>query len=148
MRRATQDRRKTAMSVPSAKFNLRMLVAASLAMSFAFVAPAAAVADPVVDAANSNGVTGEQANGYVGVRLEDQADADLRARVDQINILRRQVFTQRASERNVTVNEMAAAVACELFSNRIEIGEFYRDEGGVWRQRTASAPVVMPSFCP
>jgi hypothetical protein len=42
---------------------------------------------------------------------------------------------------------MAAAVACEVFSGRIALGERYRNEQGQWRQRTASAPVQVPSFC-
>ena len=43
---------------------------------------------------------------------------------------------------------MAAAVACEVFQGRIAVGERYRNEGGQWRQRTASDPVEVPSFCP
>jgi hypothetical protein len=43
---------------------------------------------------------------------------------------------------------MAAAVACEVFSSRIAVGERYRNEGGQWRQRTASGAAEMPSFCP
>ncbi len=73
--------------------------------------------------------------------------ADLRGRVDQNNIRRRALYTRRATERNATVNEMAAAVACEVFQSRIAVGEKYRDESGQWRQRTASSPVAMPSFC-
>ncbi|HVK80818.1 MAG TPA: DUF1318 domain-containing protein, partial [Verrucomicrobiae bacterium] len=73
--------------------------------------------------------------------------ADLRGRVEQNNIQRRQLFTRRAAERSVSVNEMAAAVACEVFERRIAVGERYRDEGGQWRQRTASSPVATPSFC-
>ena len=42
---------------------------------------------------------------------------------------------------------MAAAVACEVFQNRIAVGERYRDEAGQWRQRSASQPVALPSFC-
>ena len=69
-------------------------------------------------------------------------------RAAEINIRRRALYTSRAQQRNVSVNEMAAAVACEIFQGRIAVGERYRDEGGQWRQRTASQPVSMPSFCP
>jgi hypothetical protein len=77
-----------------------------------------------------------------------QVSADVRGRVDQINIRRRALYTQRAGERNASVNEMAAAVACEIFSSRIADGERYRDEAGAWRQRTPTQAVATPSFCP
>lgn len=104
--------------------------------------------DAVLGAARAAGIVGEQADGYLGVVPGASASADVRARVDQINIRRRAVYTERATERDATVNEMAAAVACEIFDQRIAVGERYRDEAGQWRQRTASSPVVRPSFCP
>ena len=119
------------------------LLAAALAL------PAhAQAADAVVAQARAAGEVGEQADGYLGYPSGAQVSADLRAHVDQINIRRRALYTSRASERNVSVNEMAAAVACEIFDGRIAIGERYRDESSQWRQRTASQAVAMPSFCP
>jgi uncharacterized protein YdbL (DUF1318 family) len=119
------------------------LLAAALAM------PAHAQAgDAVVAQARAAGSVGEQADGYLGYPSGAQASADVRAHVDQINIRRRALYTSRASERSVSVNEMAAAVACEIFQSRIAIGERYRDESNQWRQHTASQPVAMPSFCP
>jgi uncharacterized protein YdbL (DUF1318 family) len=118
------------------------LLAAALAM------PAHAQAgDAVVAQARAAGQVGEQADGYLGYP-GGSVSADVRSHVDQINIRRRALYTSRASQRNVSVNEMAAAVACEIFQGRVAIGERYRDEGGQWRQRTASQPVVTPSFCP
>jgi uncharacterized protein YdbL (DUF1318 family) len=119
------------------------LLAAALAM------PAhAQAADAVVTQARAAGQVGEQADGYLGYPNGAQVSADVRSHVDQINIRRRALYTSRASQRNVSVNEMAAAVACEIFQARVTVGERYRDESGQWRQRTASQPVVMPSFCP
>jgi uncharacterized protein YdbL (DUF1318 family) len=124
------------------------LTAAWMAAALAFCLPAAAQqGDAVVGQARASGSVGEQADGFLGFATGAQISADLRGRVDQINIRRRAVYTSRASERNVTVNEMAAAVACEIFSTRIAVGERYRDEAGQWRQRTASQAVSMPSFC-
>lgn len=125
-----------------------LFAAAALAAALAIAPPVFAQADPVLSQARSSGVVGEQADGYIGVVSGQTASADVRARVDALNIRRRAAYTTRAAERNVTVNEMAAAVACEIFAGRIAIGERYRDEGGTWRQRTASTPVAMPSFCP
>lgn len=125
-------------------------VAAVAFFSAALASPAIAqaAADSVVNAARASGLIGEQADGYLGYVPGAQVSADLRGRVDQINIQRRALYTRRAAERNVSVNEMAAAVACEVFQSRIAVGERYRDEAGQWRQRTASQAVVMPSFCP
>lgn len=119
-----------------------------LGAALASPAIAQAAADSVVNAARANGLIGEQADGYLGYAPGAQISADLRGRVEQINIQRRALYTRRAAERNVSVNEMAAAVACEVFASRIAVGERYRDEAGQWRQRTATQPVVMPSFCP
>ena len=121
--------------------------AAMIAGALLLAAPAQAQ-NTVVGQAISAGQVGEQADGYLGFVPGAQISADLRARVDQINIQRRALYTRRAAERNVSVNEMAAAVACEVFQSRIGIGERYRDEQGQWRQRTASQPVQKPSFCP
>ena len=118
------------------------LLAAALAL------PAHAQAtDAVVAQARAAGQVCEQADGYLGYP-SGGVSADVRSHVDQINIRRRALYTSRAQQRNVSVNEMAAAVACEIFQGRIAVGERYRDEGGQWRQRTASQPVSMPSFCP
>jgi uncharacterized protein YdbL (DUF1318 family) len=111
-------------------------------------APAQAQNDAVIAQARAGGQVGEQADGYLGFVPGASISADLRGRVDQNNIQRRALYTRRAAERNVSVNEMAAAVACEVFAGRIALGERYRNEGGQWRQRTASAPVEKPSFCP
>lgn len=125
-----------------------LLSAAMLAGALLLAAPAQAQNDAVVAQARANGAVGEQADGYLGFVPGANVSADLRGRVEQINIQRRALYTRRAAERNVSVNEMAAAVACEVFERRIAVGERYRNEGGQWRQRTASAPAEKPSFCP
>ena len=125
----------------------RFLVAAALAASLVLAAPAWAQTDPVAQG-RAAGQVGEQTDGYLGFVPGAQISADLRGRVDQINIQRRALYTRRATERSVSVNEMAAAVACEVFESRIAIGERYRGEDGQWRQRTPSQSVVKPSFCP
>ncbi|MBL8530421.1 MAG: YdbL family protein [Hyphomonadaceae bacterium] len=122
-----------------------LIAAGAMALT---TAASAQQADAVLAEARASGAVGEQADGYLGIAPGASISADVRARVDQINIRRRAVYTQRASERDATVNEMAAAVACEIFDGRIAVGERYRDEAGQWRQRTASSPVVRPSFCP
>lgn len=122
--------------------------AALIAGALMLAAPAQAQNDAVVAQARANGLVGEQADGYLGFVPGASISADLRGRVEQINIQRRALYTRRAAERSVSVNEMAAAVACEVFDRRIAMGERYRNEAGQWRQRTASTPVEKPSFCP
>lgn len=120
---------------------------AALAAAVAFSLPAAAQ-DAALNQARSQGLIGEQADGYLGFVPGASISADLRGRVEQNNIQRRALYTRRAAERGVSVNEMAAAVACQVFERpQIALGERYRNEGGQWRQRTASAPVEVPSFC-
>ena len=124
-----------------------LLTACALAAALALASPAHAQSDAVVQQARAAGIVGEQADGFLGVVGGRTASTDVRAHVDQVNIGRRSLYAQRANTRGVAPNEMAAAVACEIFSGRIAVGEYYRDEGNVWRQRTASQGVVMPSFC-
>jgi uncharacterized protein YdbL (DUF1318 family) len=112
--------------------------------------PALAVAqgaDPVIEGARASGHVGEQADGYLGIVKPGGVDG-LKAHVDAINIQRRAIFTDTASGKaGVTVADVGAAAACQQFRNRVAVGHFYRDATGIWRQRTASAPVVMPGFC-
>ncbi|QCI79214.1 DUF1318 domain-containing protein [Hankyongella ginsenosidimutans] len=123
-----------------------MLRTTLIAALIAVTAPALAqTADPVIEAARNAGKVGEQADGYLG--LVSGGDADLKARVDQINIKRKAVYTDLAAKRGVTINEVAAATACQLFRDRVGPGQAYRGENGQWTQRQGSAPVVMPSFC-
>jgi uncharacterized protein YdbL (DUF1318 family) len=136
---------------------LRAALIATAGVALVLATPAAAIADDVVDAARAAGIVGEQATGtevgLLGIRDEARANDDLRRRVSQINGERRQVYFDRAGRVSqqggvtVTPAEMAAATTCQLFASRVGVGEWYRDESGTWRQRTASAPVAMPSFC-
>jgi uncharacterized protein len=121
--------------------------AAVIAGALLLAAPAQAQNDAVIAQARAGGQVGEQTDGYLGFVPGASISADLRGRVEQNNIQRRALYTRRAAERNVSVNEMAAAVACEVFQGRIAVGERYRNEGGQWRQRTASQAVEVPSYC-
>lgn len=103
--------------------------------------------DPAVEQARADGVVGEQATGYLAVVPGQTASRDLSARVADINIKRRAIYTQLSVERHVTVQTVAHAFACQLFATRVAVNQSYQDEDGVWRTRTAAAPMVMPSFC-
>jgi len=123
---------------------LRALISAAIILTA--VPILAQGADPVVESARASGFAGEQADGYLGVRAG--GPDDLKARVDAINIQRRAIYTDTASVKpGVTIADVGAAAACQQFRNRVAVGNWYRDQAGQWRQRTASAPVVIPSFC-
>ena len=93
----------------------------------------------------ASGHVGEQADGYLG--LVDSAPGDVRAQMEQVNIQRRAAYTQLAAQRNATIEEVAAATACQLFATRVGPGQYYRLPDGVWRQRDGSTPIPLPGYC-
>lgn len=117
---------------------LALVVSASLLGAGA----AHAQADAALDQARAQGVVGEQADGYLGIAKG--GSADIKSRIDAINIKRRAAYTDLAAKRGATVQEVAAATACELLQSRVPAGGMWRDEAGAWR----SPPVKKPSFCP
>jgi uncharacterized protein YdbL (DUF1318 family) len=127
---------------------MKRIVLAALAAGALFAAPAfGQAADPIAQA-RAAGQIGEQTDGYLGFVPGASISADLRGRVNQVNIQRRAVYTRRAEARSVSVEEVAYAVACDVYENRIAIGERYRTEAGQWRTRTASEPAEKGSRCP
>jgi len=71
----------------------------------------------------------------------------VRAQMESINIQRRARYTELASQRGATIEEVAAATACQIFSGRVGPGQYYRLPDGVWRRRNGSEPVPRPSHC-
>src|SRR3546814_393466 len=132
------------MNRPS-KLIVGLAIAAAIAGAAVTRAHAQAGSDPVVEQARSQGLVGEQVDGYLG--FAKSPAADLKARVDAINIKRRAFYTDLAAKRGVTVQEVGAATACELFQSRIAPGEAYRTETGQWLTRSASAPAQRPAYC-
>ena len=119
---------------------------ALVAIALAAAPVVAQGADPVVEGARASGFAGEQADGYLGVRAG--GPRELKAHVDAINIQRRAIYTDTASAKSgVTVADVGAAAACQQFRTRVAVGNWYRDQSGQWRQRSVSAPVLIPSFC-
>ena len=111
------------------------------ALALGITAPALAQ-DAAIGTAQAAGTVGEQADGYLG--LHGAPSADVRARVEQINIKRRAVYTDLAQKKGVSVTEVAGATACQILDSVGE-GQWYRDTGGTWRQRRGA--VVKPPFC-
>lgn len=120
---------------------------AVLGLTMLLAAPALAqAADPVVETAREAGTVGEQSDGYLGIR--GGGTPDLVKRVNQINIQRRAVYTDTASAKSgVTVVDVGAATACQLFKTRVTPNQYYRTANGEWQQRAGSAPVPLPPYC-
>ena len=125
---------------------MKIMIAAGVAV--AALAGGTAYAFVFQDAAaqlRASGAVGEQADGYLG--LVGSASADVRAQMDSVNIQRRAAYTRLASQRNATIEEVAAATGCSLLASRVGPGQYYRLTDGVWRRRNGSEPVPRPDHC-
>lgn len=129
----------------------RMKVMIAAGLGFAALAGGTAYAfvyqgaDAAAAQLRATGLVGEQADGYLG--LVGSASADVRSQVDSINIQRRAYYTDLASRRSATIEEVAAATACTLFATRVGPNQYYRLPDGVWRRRNGSEPVPRPDHC-
>ncbi|MEA3028714.1 MAG: uncharacterized protein QOJ53_2041 [Sphingomonadales bacterium] len=123
----------------------KLLIAAALGIAMVAGTSAFAMQADTAGQLRASGQVGEQADGYLG--LVGQASAEVRAQMDQVNIQRRAAYTQLATQRHATIEEVAAATACQLFAGRVGPGQYYRLPDGVWRQRNGNEPVPRPSHC-
>lgn len=126
---------------------MKLMIAAGLGLFMTAGGTAYALASQADAAAQlrSTGLVGEQSDGYLG--LVGSASADVRAQVDAINIQRRAYYTDLAARRSATIEEVAAATACQIFASRVAPNQYYRMPDGVWRRRNGSEPVPRPSHC-
>jgi len=124
---------------------MKLLVAAFIGIAFVSGTAARAMQADAAASLRATGQVGENHDGYmaaVGI-----APANVRAQMDQVNIERRAAYTRLASQRGATIEEVAAATACQLFATRVGPGQYYRLPDGVWRQRNGNEPVPRPSHC-
>jgi uncharacterized protein YdbL (DUF1318 family) len=94
----------------------------------------------------ATGLVGEQYDGYLAV--VERAPAAIRADMEAVNIKRRASYTQVAAARRVNIDEVGAAMACEILATRILPGQYYRLPDGNWRRRLPGQPVMRPAYCP
>ncbi len=88
-------------------------------------------------AARSSGQVGELMRGYLGVVGANTAD--LRHRVDDINIRRKAVYADKAQGQQATVEEYPFTSGCVLLLHT-QPGEKYQAPDGSWQTRTALPP--------
>lgn len=94
--------------------------------------------------ARSQGLIGEQVDGYLGV--VGSGDAATRALIQDINNKRRQAYTEKAKENGVTISDWAFTSGCALIAKTVP-GEKYEAPDGSWRTRTSAPPTLHPK-CP
>lgn len=118
-------------------------VAAALVVTGIAGSAALAQRDPAYQAARAAGQVGERTDGYLGFVVSPSPE--LRALIDDLNIRRRSVYTERAAAARSTVEQMAFTAACNLIA-QTAVGEYYQAPDGSWLQRS-SAPPVRDSRC-
>tara|TARA_B100001057_G_scaffold357923_1_gene360005 strand:+ start:1274 stop:1675 length:402 start_codon:yes stop_codon:yes gene_type:complete len=122
-----------------------MLAAAAVATALGgFVAPAYAQRDPAYAAARAAGQVGEKMDGYLGVVGSETPE--LKRIVNDINIKRRAVYSERAQANNATLEEYALTAGCQAIL-ATKPGEKYQAPDGSWQTRGAGAPMRDPR-CP
>jgi uncharacterized protein YdbL (DUF1318 family) len=127
------------------KSRTKLLIAATIGIAMVAGTTAYAMQGDVAGQLRATGLVGEQADGYLG--LAGSAPANVRAQMEQVNIQRRAAYTQLAAQRGATIEEVAAATACQLFASRVAPGQYYRMPDGVWRTRNGNEPVPRPAHC-
>ena len=119
-----------------------LLLAATMAL---VVAPA--VAEPAASAvarARGAGQVGERFDGYLGLVVD--SGPLLRHQVQAINILRRSIYSQFATSRGVTLQEVGITAGCQLLGT-VGVGERYALTDGMWRVRGAGQAAPVPDYC-
>lgn len=110
----------------------------ALAAGLMLASPASAQRDPAYQAARSQGLIGEQPDGYLG--FVSTPTPEIRRMVEDLNIRRRAAYTERAAAANATVEQFAFTSGCRLIAETA-VGERYRAPDGSWQTRTAAPPI-------
>ena len=107
---------------------------AALAVAAAPVFAQTAEQKARIDQAKAEGVVGEQADGYLGFRVQS-SDGELRQAVSVTNEARQRAYERSAAQAGTT----AAVAGARMFElnllPRISTGEWYRNAQGQWVQR-------------
>ena len=110
----------------------------------AFLAVPAAAQTAAVDAARAAGVAGERYDGYMG--FAGAASGQLRSQVAAINIRRRSLYSNLATSRGASPQEVGITAGCQLLA-RVAVGQAYMLGDGVWRRRAAGQAAPVPGYC-
>jgi uncharacterized protein YdbL (DUF1318 family) len=126
----------------------KKMVAGAVALGLALaggVVPASAQNASVIEQAKTSGIIGETWEGYIGFA---QTPSDqVRAEVEALNIKRRAAYTQLASQRGATVQEVALKTACQILAAKVPVGQSYLLPDKLWRVREGASPIARPDYC-
>lgn len=113
----------------------RTLLALTLGLSLAATGAVAqtAAAKATVDAAKSQGLVGEQGDGFLGL-VSGSADPATKAAVAEINGGRAQAYKEIAAKTGVTEAAAGEATAQQLIA-RLAPGAWYKPLGGSWMRK-------------
>ena len=120
------------------------LAVAFTALVLAGAGAAYAQRDPAYAAARAAGQIGEKTDGYLGYVVPPSGA--VRAMVEDLNIKRRALYSEKAQASNATVEEYAFTSGCRLILQTAP-GEKYEAPGGGWQTRGAGPP-QRDSRCP
>lgn len=117
----------------------RLILSAALVLA----APAAAQT-AAVNAARAAGAVGERFDGYLGVAAP--VSQAVRGQVASINIQRRQLYSNLATSKAVSPQDVGLTAGCQLLA-RVAVGQSYMLNDGVWRRRAAGQAAPVPDYC-
>jgi hypothetical protein len=104
-----------------------------LSLLLAGFAPQAGASGLDLNAAKSEGLVGEKADGFVGIVVADPT-APVAALVKQINTKRAAAYAAIAKENGTSVDAVAALAGAKLIE-RAGKGDWVTDAQGNWRQK-------------
>ena len=133
------------MIAPFVSRNRRLVIGLAVAaLAIGAAGSAMAQRDPAYAAARAAGQVGEKTDGYLG--FPSAPGPSLRSMVEDLNIKRRAVYSEKAQAAGATVEEYAFTSGCVAIARTVP-GEKYQAPDGTWRTRTGEAP-LRDSRCP
>ncbi len=125
---------------------MRMWAVLAAIAGTAAAVPAAAPAQSYAALAEARraGQIGERYDGYLG--LATRTAPAVQRQVSAINIRRRSLYVALARRRGVSPQVAGLATGCELLT-RVQVGEMYLLQDGVWRRRQPGQVIAPPSYC-
>ncbi len=106
----------------------RVLVVLALVLAALWPQPGAAQDGSALNAYRTAGVIAERFDGYVEVRAAD-APSDVRKLVDEVNAKRRALYSQRARESDVSVEQVGKLFATKIVDTAPP-GTYFLQPGG------------------
>lgn len=108
------------------KFPFHLLALLCLVLSLASVSAEA----QSLDSLRASGVVGEKFDGFLVLR-DSGASGAVRAIVNDVNAQRRKIYSQRAQQQGVSVQQVGRVYAQQIMQNAPK-GTWFRNEGGGW----------------